>query len=141
LTIQTPTRRPTAPNGNPDTKPFWDGCARNELLLQRCNVCEAYRHPPAPICTQCLSDDAEWVRASGRGTVYTFTVVREALQRGWEEKVPYIVAVIELDEGPAFMSNLVNVAPEAVTIGLPVEVTFVDFDGTTKLPMFQPRDA
>ena len=125
--------------GNPDSQPFWDGCARGELLLQRCTDCGTFRHPPSPICTNCLSDRAEWIKASGRGTVYTFTIVRQALARGWEERLPYVVAVVELEEGPAFLSNLVNVDPETVAIGMPVEVTFAELDGTTQLPLFQPR--
>jgi uncharacterized OB-fold protein len=127
------------PSTNPDSKPFWDGCGRNELLLQRCSACGTLRHPPSPVCANCLSDQAEWIRASGRGTVYTFTVVRQVLARGWDEKIPYIVAVIELDEGVKVLTNLTNVVPEAVTIGMPVEVTFEELDGTTKLPLFQPR--
>src|ERR1019366_3037113 len=119
------------PSTNPDSKPFWDGCARNELLLQRCSACGTLRHPPSPVCANCLGEPAEWVRASGRGTVYTFTIVRQALARGWDEKIPYIVAVIELEEGLKFLTNLTNVAPEAVTIGMPVEVTFEELDGTT----------
>jgi len=71
--------------------------------------------------------------------VYTFVIVREALARGWEQFVPFVVAVIDLDEGVKFLSNVVNVAPDAVAIGMPVEVTFAELDGTTKLPLFQPR--
>jgi len=128
---------PIAPVANPDTQPFWDGCARGELLLQACSACGRYRHPPSPICPHCRSDRHAWVPASGRGTVYTFTVVRQALARGWDDLIPYVVAVIELDEGPKLLSNLVNVAPEAVTIGMPVEVIF-ESAGETKLPLFQP---
>ena len=123
---------------NPDSKPFWDGVARAELQLQQCSACGAFRHPPSPICTQCLSDLHEWIRASGRGTVYTFTVVRQALARGWDERIPYVVAVIELEEGPTYLSNLVDVDPETVTIGMPVEVTFDERDGTATLPQFRP---
>ena len=130
--------RPVVPVANFDTQPFWDGCARGELLLQRCSSCQAFRHPPSPICPDCLSDQHNWVRASGRGTVYTFVVVRETRARGWDKMVPYVVAVIALDEGPRMLSNLTHVAPEAVTIEMPVEVTFEELDGTTKLPLFQP---
>lgn len=130
--------RPVVPIANFDTQPFWDGCARGELLLQRCAACQTYRHPPSPICPHCLSDRHDWVQASGRGTVYTFVVVRETRARGWDKMVPYVLAVIALEEGPRMLSNLVNVAPEAVTIEMPVEVTFVELDGTTKLPLFQP---
>ncbi len=119
--------------------PLWDGTSRKELLIQRCNACGAFRHPPSPICQNCLSDQHEWVPASGRGSVYTFAVVRQALGRGWEEKVPYVVAVIELEEGPRFLSNVVNVDPDAVRIGMPVEVTYLERADAATLPLFQPR--
>lgn len=132
---------PVVPLPNLDTQPFWDGCARGELLLQRCAACGAYRHPPSPICPECLSDRQEWVRASGRGTVYTFVVVREARARGWDKMVPYVIAVIALEEGPRLLTDLVDIAPEAVTIGMPVSVTFAELDGTTQLPLFAPVKA
>jgi hypothetical protein len=111
------------------------------LELQRCNACGAFRHPPSPICQNCLSDQHEWVPASGRGSLYTYAVVRQALGRGWEEKVPYIVAVIELDEGPRFLSNLIDVEPEAVQIGMPLEVTYAERADAPPLPLFRPRSA
>jgi uncharacterized protein len=126
------------PLANRDTKPFWDGCLRDELLLQRCTVCQAFRHPPSPICHVCLSDQHEWVRASGRGTIYTFVVVHQPLAKGWETLVPYVVAVIDLDEGPKFLTNMVNVVPGDVAIGMPVEVVF-EAVGEMKMPMFQPQ--
>jgi uncharacterized OB-fold protein len=131
--------RPVIPVANLDTQPFWDGCARGELLLQRCTACQAFRHPPSPICPHCLSDQHEWVRASGRGTVYTFVVVREARARGWDKMVPYVLAVVELEEGPRMLTDLVEVEPEAVAIGMPVAVTYAELDGTTQLPLFRPR--
>ena len=130
--------RPVIPFANPDTKPFWDGCAEGKLMLQRCSHCGAYRHPPSPICGNCLSDTHEWIASSGRGTVYTFVVVREA-RRGWEKLTPYVLAVVELEEGPRIVTDLTNVAPEDVAIGLAVEVTFEELDGTTRLPLFRPR--
>lgn len=129
--------RPVLPYANIDTKPFWDGCLEGRLLLQRCSACGAFRHPPSPICPACLSDAHEWVAARGRGTVYTFTVVHEA-RRGWEKLVPYVIAVIALEEGPRILSNVINIAPEQVAIDMPVEVTFTELDGSTKLPLFRP---
>ena len=120
-----------------EPSPFWEGCARSELLLQRCSACGAYRHPPSSICAACLSDLHEWVPASGSGTVYTYAVVRQALRSGWEGRLPYVVAVVELDEGPKILTNLVNIAPEAVQIGMPVAVTFEERDGAV-LPVFVP---
>ena len=131
--------RPVIPVANLDTKPFWDGCAAGKLLLQRCAVCQAYRHPPSPVCPHCMSDAQAWVPASGRGAVYTFVVVRETRRRGWDKMVPYVLAVVALEEGPRILTNLTNVAPEDVAIGMPVEVTFEELDGTTMLPLFQPR--
>jgi hypothetical protein len=131
--------RPVVPTANADTQPFWDGCARGELLLQRCIHCQAYRHPPSPICPHCVSDRAEWVRASGRGTIYTFVVVRETRARGWDKLVPYVLAVVELEEGPRILTNIIDAEPEAVTIGMPVAVTFAEIDGTTTLPFFRPQ--
>lgn len=127
------TARPIAPTITPDSQPFWDGCARGELLLQRCSDCGTLRHPPSPGCPHCRSARSAWTPASGRGTIYTFTVVRQALGKGWDEHVPYVVAVIELVEGVRMLSNLVNVPPEAVQIGMPVEVVFTD-----GLPLFRP---
>jgi uncharacterized OB-fold protein len=131
--------RPVIPAANFDTQPFWEGCARGELLLQRCTACGAYRHPPSPICATCLSDKHEWVNASGRGKLYTFVVVRETRARGWDKMVPYVLAVVTLEEGPRMLTNVINIEPEAVTIDMPVEVTFAELDGTTKLPLFQPQ--
>ncbi len=132
--------RPVIPVANLDTKPFWDGCLEGRLLVQRCSHCGAWRHPPSPICPDCLADAHEWLPVCGRGTVYTFTVVHEA-RRGWEKLTPYVVAVIALDEGPHMLSNVVNIAPDSVAIGMPVEVIFAELDGTTKLPLFQAARA
>jgi len=130
--------RPVVPIANLDTKLFWEGCGEGKLLLQRCARCAAYRHPPAPICPSCLSDDHAWVEASGAGTVYTFVVVREARARGWDKMVPYVLAVVELAEGPHILTNIVDVAPEQVAIGMPVALDFAELDGTTRLPLFRP---
>lgn len=132
-------RFPTQPIPNVETKPFWDGCAREQFLLQRCAACKAYRHPPGPICSRCLSDRFEWLPASGTGTVYSFTVVREQGAPGWNELVPYVLTVVELDEGPHVLTNLVNIEPEQVKIGMPVEVTFAALADGMKLPVFRPQ--
>lgn len=125
--------------GDVDSQPFWDGCARGELLLQRCSQCGAYRHPPSSVCPECLSDACTWETASGLGSVYTYSIVRQALGKDWEGRVPYVVAVIELDEGPKILSDVVNVAPEEVTIDMPVVVVFDRIDEANVLPLFEPR--
>jgi uncharacterized OB-fold protein len=130
--------RPVAPVPNFETQEFWDGCRRGQLLLQKCGDCGAYRHPPAPICSTCLSPQHEWVEASGHGTVYTFVVVRETRAKGWEQLVPYVTAVVTLDEGPRMLTNIVDVAPEDVKIDMPVQVTFAEAEDEMKLPLFRP---
>jgi uncharacterized protein len=126
------------PAANPDTQPFWDGCARGVLLLQRCTVCSAFRHPPSPVCPNCLSSDHEWLEATGHGSIYTFVIVRESLRRGWEELVPYVVAVVDLDEGPKLVTNVVNIDPELVTIGMRGKIVFRPMNDAAMLPEFAP---
>ena len=130
--------RPIVPAPNFETQAFWDGCGRGQLLLQKCSDCGAFRHPPAPICPECLSAEHEWIEASGRGTVYTFVVVRETRARGWEQMVPYVIAVVTLEEGPRMLTNIVDIPPEDVKIDMPIELTFAEADGSTQLPMFRP---
>jgi len=130
--------RPVAPAPNFDTQAFWDGCARGQLLLQKCMDCDAYRHPPAPICPKCLSPQHDWVEASGQATIFTFVVVRETRARGWDQMVPYVSAVVALEEGPRMITNIVDIAPEDVKVDMPVQVTFVDAEGDMKLPLFRP---
>jgi uncharacterized protein len=132
------TLRPAMPLANSDTAPFWDGCARGLFLLQRCTECSTFRHPPSPICPNCLSAEHEWLQATGHGTIYTFVIVREALRRGWEELVPYVVAVIDLDEGPKFVTNVVNIEPDLVTIGMRGKIVFTSTDDAMMLPLFAP---
>lgn len=129
------------PQANVDTQQFWDACLRDELVLQKCTACGALRHPPSPICPECLDDRHEWIPASGRGTVYTFVVVRQSLAKGWDELIPYVVAVIDLEEGPKFLTDLINVDPHDVTIGMPVEVIFEAAGDGVKMPYFQPQTA
>lgn len=129
-------RRPL-PLPNRDTEPFWEGCAKGELRLQRCASCRAYRHPPSPICHLCWSPEHEWVPASGRGTVYSFVVVHHAFH-GWNDELPYVVAVIALEEGPHIVSNVVEVPIDSVKIGMPVGVFFERASEEIVLPKFRP---
>jgi uncharacterized protein len=133
---QTDTRPIPVPS--PQTQPFWDGCARGELLLQQCRSCQTRWHPPSPLCPNCFSTDCEWAPANGKGTVYTYSVVRHPMRPVWEPLIPYVLAVVELAEGPHLLSNLVDVSPEAVRIGMEVEVTFQPVSETISLPLFRP---
>lgn len=118
--------------------PFWDAAQRHELSLQKCDDCGRFRYYPRPMCPDCHSMKATWTRCSGRGTVYSYTVVRRPLARWFKERMPIVCAVIELEEGVRMISNVVDVEPTEVRIGLDVVVTFEDVDDEITLPMFVP---
>lgn len=125
------------PVANFDNAGFWDGCRQHELRLQRCRACRAYRHQPRPMCPQCNSLEYEWMRASGRGTVYTFTIVHGPTLPAFQRNAPYNVVVVQLEEGPFMVSNLVDCAAEHIRIGMAVEVVFEDVTETISLPKFR----
>lgn len=106
------------------SKPFWDGLRVEKLLVQRCRSCRRLQHYPRPHCIVCLSQELEWAEMSGRGTVYSFTIVRRAAHPAFAADVPYVLAVIELDEGPHMTGNVVGIPAEEVRIGLPVTAVF-----------------
>lgn len=126
------------PATTPDTKFFWDALKDGRLLIQRCTACERLRHPPRPMCPHCNALSWDTVEASGRGRVYSFVMPRHP-QWPWFDG-PYIVALVELEEGTRIVSNLTDVDADAVTIGMPVEAYVEHFDGVS-LPQFRPRSA
>lgn len=121
------------------SKPFWDGLREERLLIQRCRECGSLQHYPRPHCIRCLSLDLEWTQASGRGTVYSYTIVRRAANPAFAEDVPYVLAVIELEEGPHLSGNVVGVPPEEVRIGMPVEAVFDHVTPEATLLKWRPR--
>ncbi len=126
-----------APSMTADSQFFWDGAKEQRLLIQRCRGCGALRHPPRPMCPQCHSLEWDTVEASGRGTVFSFVMPHHPPLPGFPE--PYIVALVELAEGTRLVTNLVDVAADAVAIGMPVTVHFETFDDGLVLPMFAPE--
>jgi uncharacterized protein len=121
-----------------DTEFFWNGVQEHKLLIQRCAACEQFRHPPRPMCPSCNSLDWSAVEASGRGTGFSFVVPRHPQFPFME--YPYIVALVELEEGTRIVTNIVGTIPEEVSIGLPVVVTFEHFDDGLVLPQFTPTE-
>jgi uncharacterized OB-fold protein len=119
---------------DPVSAPFWAGTARGELLVQACGSCHVWRMPPRPMCPRCRSTAVEWVRTSGRGTVWSFVVAHPPLLPAYAAFAPYDVIVVALDEDPTirFVGNLVSSAgadigeidPATITIGEPVSVVF-----------------
>ena len=132
--------RKPLPQPNVDTKEYWDGCKRHELVIQRCNDCGVYRFFPCIMCHKCGSVNSEWRRVSGKGAVYTWTVVWRPIDPVWVDELPYIVVVVELDEQPQIFltGNLLECDPKDVKPGMPVEVVFVDVTDEITLPQWRP---
>ena len=130
------------PVATPESRPFWEAARRHELLLQRCRACAHWIFYPRAACPRCLSMDLAWEPVSGRGTLHTFTIVTRG-QKGFPLPSPYVLAVVELAEGPRLMTNIVGVAadPGAVRIGMPVEVVWDDVTPEVTLPRFRPAGA
>jgi len=120
-----------------ENKFFWTAADREELAGERCGACGKFRFPPRPMCPHCRSLKREEVKLSGRGTVYSWIRPHHPMPVGFAE--PPIVAVIELEEGFRFVSNLYEVKFEDVKVGMPVEVFFVPTMSNRKLPVFRPR--
>jgi uncharacterized protein len=128
------------PASTAETAEYWAGCRRHELLIQRCASCGEYQFYPRMLCTSCSARSLQWVRASGGGTVKSFTIVRRAVSEAYAADVPYVVALIRLAEGPTMMSNVIGCRAEEVRMGMPVEVVFEDWPGAggVTVPKFQP---
>jgi uncharacterized OB-fold protein/acyl dehydratase len=124
------------PSINRDNAFWFEGAKAHQLLIQRCTGCETLRHPPGPACPSCRSFDWDAVEASGRGTVYSFTVNHYPKVPAFD--YPLAVGLIELEEGVRVVANIVDIAPDAIEIGAPVEVVFTDFDDELTLPQFRP---
>ena len=127
-----------APIVNADSAPYWEGARQDKLLLQQCADCGAIRFFPRYLCTECGSDRVDWIEASGRGTVHSFTVVHRAAFPEFQAQTPYVVALVDLEEGPRMMTNIVGDGALDVEIGEPVTVTFeARGDEGAKVPQFR----
>jgi len=128
------------PAPDPDTQPFWEGCRAHRLMIQRCLSCGTPRFPPGPFCAQCRSREAEWIAASGRGRVFSWIVVEHPVPGDvYRADVPYVVALIDLDEGVRMASNIVGCDPHAIAADMPVRVSFEQVSETVTLPRFRPE--
>ncbi|HEY7168192.1 MAG TPA: Zn-ribbon domain-containing OB-fold protein [Candidatus Binatia bacterium] len=133
------TRKPL-PELTPVNQPFWDGARAGKLMMQKCKDCGTWIFCPRPVCGDCASENLAWVQLSGKGKIFSFTVIREVVGqalRGFAPDIPYITAWIDLDEGPRFCSNIIETPIENVRIGMPVEAVFPDSDDGITLPKFK----
>jgi uncharacterized protein len=122
------------PSVTVETQPYWDGTAAGKLLLKRCRDCGETHFYPRALCPACFSGDTEWYEASGRGRIYTFSVMRRV-------PVPYVIAFVTLAEGVSMMTNIVDCDFDSVAIDQEVELTFRQTEGDFALPVFTPVGA
>ena len=134
-------RRPI-PKPTPETQEYWDGARRGELRIQRCRSCGKAYFFPRPFCPNCSSKDVEWFTATGKGKLYSY-VISHRPAYGFDDFTPYVIAVVELDEGPRLMTNIIGVEarPENLPVDLPVEVTWEQLDDEISVPLFKPAGA
>jgi len=136
---ENPVKAPPGPLPIPttETMPYWQAALEGSLKLQYCPACKRHQFYPRRFCTQCLSDGIEWVRASGRGRVYTYTVCHVAGHPAFESRVPYAIGMIELEEGVRMLAGIVGSDFSHLAIGAPVEVCFERVSSEIALPMFR----
>ena len=139
MTTTTVSPKPT-PEPDDQSREFFDGAQRNELMLKRCDACQAWLLPGAVSCTECLGEDLSWQKASGRGTVHTFGVMHQLYHQGFRDLTPYNVAIVELVEGPRMQTNLVEIDNDQIHVGMGVEVRFPEHTPGFRLPKFAPGE-
>ena len=124
-----------------ETEPYWAAAREHKLLIKRCRACDKPFFYPRPFCPSCWSDEVEWEQASGRATLYTWSVVRQNDLPPWPDRVPYVAAVVDLEEGPRMLTNVEGCAPEELQVGMPLVVDFRDETDEITLPIFRPAPA
>jgi uncharacterized OB-fold protein len=130
-----PLPRPISPEL---TRPFWEAATRHELVMPRCTICDHLFFYPRSECPRCLSNHLEWMQVSGRGRLHTYTVVYQPANAAFRDDTPYIYAVVQLDEGPRMVSNVVQCDLDAVKVDMPLEAIFDDVTPECTLVKFKP---
>ena len=138
--VKTASEKPQkpVPRPGPESVPYWQGAKQHKLLIPHCKSCDHYWFPPSQRCPNCLSPDFAWAESSGRGKVYSFVVFHRVFHPAFETEVPYVVALIELEEGPRLLSNIIGIPPEDVRCEMKVKVTFDDVTAEATVPKFVP---
>jgi uncharacterized OB-fold protein len=133
-----PARRTDLPTIEDDTRPYWDAASEERFLVKRCGTCGAVHHYPRQFCPSCWSDDVAWVDASGRATLYTWSVVYANDLPPFPDRLPYVAAVVDLEEGPRVMTNIVDCDPVELRIGMDLVVDFRSLTEDITVPVFRP---
>ena len=126
------------PTPEHDTLPYWEAAREGRLLIRRCGACGRAGFYPRPFCPTCWSDDVRWETASGRATLYTYSVIHQNELPPFHAWLPYVAAIVELEEGPRMMTNLVDFDVDRIAIGMPLEVVFREHSDTITAPVFRP---
>ncbi|MFP6697163.1 MAG: Zn-ribbon domain-containing OB-fold protein [Alphaproteobacteria bacterium] len=132
--------RPLPKPMTPEAKPYWEGLREGKLMLPECNDCGKAFFYPRIACPNCHSRNVGWVQASGKGKLYSFQIAYRALNPAFKIPPPYVLAMVELEEGPRLMSNLINVEadPDVIKCDMAVEVVFEKQTDEVTIPLFQP---
>ena len=122
-------------------EPFWAACNERRLAVQRCRGCTRLRHYPQERCPACHGAEYDWATLSGRGEIYSYTVSHRAFHPAWQDRAPYVIATIELEEGVRMVSEILDAEPDSIRIGLPVEVCFEPLEDFGLIPLFRLADS
>ncbi len=132
-----PKKKPI-PRPAPESVKYWEAAKEHRLEIPRCNACGKFWFPPSQSCPHCLAADFTWTPVSGRGKVFSFVTFHRVYHPAFAKEVPYVVALVELEEGPRLLTNIVGVKPESVTCEMPVKVVFDDVAEDVSVPKFEP---
>jgi len=132
--------RPLPTPITPEARPYWDGAREGRLMIPRCDACGKAFMYPRVLCPHCGAREITWIRASGRGRLFSFEIAHQILNRAFKVKTPLVLAMVELEEGPRLLTNLVEVEPDPARLrcDMPVEVVFERLTDEITLPMFRP---
>ena len=136
--MDTPEYMKPIPVASKETKPFWDAAKQKKLVMPRCTSCGTWRFPVSRHCRACGKPGYEWKEVSGRGTVFTYVTYHRHYHPGFAGELPYVVALVALEEGPRIISNIVGIPPDQVRCDMKVAVQFEQITADTALPKFAP---
>ncbi|MGB1880647.1 MAG: Zn-ribbon domain-containing OB-fold protein [Gammaproteobacteria bacterium] len=131
---------PPRPEPGLETRPYWEALREHRLVIQRCSGCLRLRHYPRPLCPHCYAFDHDWVTASGRGSVHSWTVCHHPFHPGFKRDVPYTMLTVDLEEGVRLLGRLTDSGTDRLRLGLPVMLDFIDVDDALTLPAFRLLD-
>lgn len=126
------------PKPSPETAAFWEGTRKHQLMIPWCGDCQKFFFFPRSFCPFCYGENISWEKSGGKGSVYTFTVVHRASIPSFSADVPYVYALIDLEEGVRMTGNIMDCDPKDVYVGMPVEAFFVDISPEITLVQFKP---